>query len=52
VVNSQDAVLVRNAYLGIGTVLIPLVDLDVDGDGVVDFSDYTTVRQRIGTHLP
>jgi hypothetical protein len=52
VVNSQDSVLVRDAYLGIGNVLIPLVFLDVDGDGVVDINDYNTVRQRIGTRLP
>jgi hypothetical protein len=52
VVNSLDAVIVRNAYLGFGTVTIPGIFLDVNGDGTVDFNDYATVHNRQGTHLP
>jgi hypothetical protein len=52
VVNSQDIVIVRDMYRGIGTVSIPLVFGDFDGDGTVDLTDYNLVRRRNGTHLP
>ena len=29
-----------------------LIWADVDGNGVVDFTDYMNVRKRIGTRLP
>jgi hypothetical protein len=45
-------VIVRNTYLGLGAVTIPLVFLDVNGDGVVDATDYGLVHNRAGTHLP
>jgi hypothetical protein len=52
VVNSQDAVIVRNAYQGLGAVTIPLIILDVNGDGVVDATDYGLVHNRAASHLP
>jgi hypothetical protein len=48
VVTSNDLVLVRNQILA-GTYSI--WD-DIDGNGVVDITDYTIVRKRIGTRLP
>jgi hypothetical protein len=53
VVNSQDAIIVRNAvYPGLGPVTVPLTFLDIDGDGALDFLDLNIVRQRNGTRLP
>jgi len=50
VVNSQDVVLMRNMLLGFaGPVTI---SGDIDGNGVVDISDYNVVRQGVGTKLP
>ena len=49
VVNAQDAVLVRNEYLGLA---MPNVFGDINGDGTVDLNDYNTVRRLIGTSLP
>src|SRR5262249_30733510 len=40
VVNSQDAVIVRNQVYGLGTVTIPLGFLDIDGDGNVFGIDF------------
>jgi hypothetical protein len=51
VVNSQDAVLERNAFLGFGTVIAAMI-ADINGDGAVDVNDYNLVRQRVGTALP
>jgi hypothetical protein len=48
-VNAQDAVLVRNEYLGLA---MPNIFGDIDGDGTVDLNDYNTVRRLIGTALP
>ena len=49
VVNSQDAVLVRNIIVGIA----PATTFsDIDGNGVVDMSDYNLVHNRAATHLP
>jgi hypothetical protein len=48
-VNAQDAVLVRNEYLGLA---MPNVFGDINGDGTVDLNDYNTVRRLIGTALP
>jgi hypothetical protein len=51
IVNSQDAVLIRNqiiSYLG----AMPTLFGDINGDGVVDLTDYTVTRNRLGTHLP
>jgi hypothetical protein len=53
VVNSQDLVLVRNAFLNIGPVSpIPSVFFDLNGDGVVDVLDYNIVRKFMGKKLP
>jgi trimeric autotransporter adhesin len=52
VVTMQDAVAVRNEYLGFAPVTIPLLFLDVNGDGGVDVNDYNTVRRFIGAQLP
>jgi len=53
VVNSQDQVLVRNAYLHIGPpTTIPLAFLDLNGDGVIDLTDYNLARKYNGTRLP
>ena len=49
VVNAQDAVLVRNEYLGLA---MPNIFGDINGDGTVDLNDYNTVRRLIGTALP
>jgi hypothetical protein len=49
VVNAQDAVLVRNEYLGLA---MPLIFGDINGDGTVDLNDYNAVRKLIGTMLP
>ncbi len=51
-VNSQDAVIVRNEYLAFAPVTIPMMFLDVNGDGVVDATDYGLVHNRAATHLP
>ncbi|MFO0960935.1 MAG: choice-of-anchor Q domain-containing protein, partial [Isosphaeraceae bacterium] len=52
VVNSQDMVYVRNAYLHIGPPIpIDLVYLDINGDGVIDLVDYNLVRQNVGKRL-
>ena len=52
VVNSQDPIIVRNQYLGLGTVSVPPAFLDINGDGVIDVNDYNLVRQRSGLRLP
>jgi hypothetical protein len=52
VVTLQDALIVRNEYLGLAPVTIPVIFLDVDGDGVVDVNDYNDIRRLIGTELP
>ncbi|HKI17600.1 MAG TPA: dockerin type I repeat-containing protein, partial [Isosphaeraceae bacterium] len=49
VVNSQDAVLVRNMFLGITP---PTLFGDINGDGVVNLSDFIAVRKFIGSKLP
>ena len=52
-VTMQDALVVHcNQYLGFAPVPIPVVFLDVNGDGVVDARDYNTARSLIGTKLP
>ncbi len=51
-VTLQDAVFVRNEYLGFAPVTIPVTFLDVNGDGVVDVKDYNVVHSLIGTKLP
>ncbi len=52
IVNAQDQVLVRNAYLGIGTPsTIPRVFFDLNGDGVVNVTDYNLARSYNGTRL-
>ncbi len=53
VVNSQDQVLVRNACLHIGPpTTIPLAFFDLNGDGVIDLTDYNLARKYTGTRLP
>ncbi len=51
VVNMQDAILVRNEYLGFSAAS-PTIFGDIDGNGVVDVNDYNAIRRRLGTHLP
>ncbi len=51
VVNAQDAVLARNAFMALGTAP-PMLFADINGDGIVDVNDYNLVRQLIGTMLP
>jgi hypothetical protein len=48
VVNAQDTVLERNAYLA----NIPIVMDDILGDGSVDLNDYNAVRRLVNTKLP
>ena len=50
-VTIQDAVLIRNMFLGIGGAT-PTLFGDINGDGIVDVTDYNLVRQKIGSHLP
>lgn len=53
VVNSQDQVLVRNACLHIAPpTTIPLAFFDLNGDGVIDLTDYNLARKYTGTRLP
>jgi hypothetical protein len=52
VVTMQDAVIIRNDYLGFAPVTIPAIFLDINGDGVVNVTDYNLVRRLIGTQLP
>ena len=52
VVAMQDALIVRNQYLGFAPVTIPTLFLDVNGDGVIDVNDYNTARRLIGSKLP
>jgi Dockerin type I domain len=51
VVTMQDAILVRNEYLGIAGAVPTLIG-DVNGDGKVDVNDYNAVRKNIGLTLP
>ena len=52
VVNSQDLVIVRNAFTGLGPPsTIPMAFLDLNGDGVVDVIDYNIVRKFVGKKL-
>jgi Bacterial Ig domain/Dockerin type I domain len=51
VVNSQDAVIIRNKYLGLGPVIIMDVFLDINGDGVIDVNDFNLARKFNGTRL-
>jgi hypothetical protein len=50
VVSSQDAVLVRNMFLGFGGGVVTIFG-DLDGSVVVDVNDYNAVRRRVGTKL-
>jgi hypothetical protein len=52
IVTLQDALMIRNAYLNIGTASVPIMFLDVDGDGVADVNGYNQVRRFIGSQLP
>jgi hypothetical protein len=51
VVNAQDVVLARNAYLKTGDPLM-IGWTDLDGDGVVSLTDVTLVRKKLGSRLP
>ena len=44
--------LYTNEYLNLGPVTIDPLFLDVNGDGVVDATDYGLVHNRAATHLP
>ncbi|MFO0909473.1 MAG: Ig-like domain-containing protein [Isosphaeraceae bacterium] len=50
-VNSTDASIALAASRGI-SVVIPLIFLDVDGDGFVTVTDYNLIRARSGRSLP
>ena len=52
IVNTLDVASVRNYLAGIGTNLIALVYLDVNGDGSVTSADQTLVTARNGRRLP
>ncbi len=52
IVTLQDALAVRNDYLGFAPVTIPVAFLELNGDGVVDVNDYNVVRRFIGAQLP
>ena len=52
VVTMQDALVIRNEYLGFGVVNVPVIFLDVNGDGVIDANDYNVARRLIGSKLP
>jgi hypothetical protein len=52
VVSMQDALVVRNEYLGFAPVTIPVIFLDINGDVFVDVNDCNTVRRFIGAQLP
>jgi hypothetical protein len=45
-------VIVRNQVYGLGPVGIPLTFLDINGDGLIDFTDFDLVRRRNGQKLP
>ena len=51
IVTMQDAILIRNEYLGIAGA-VPTIYGDINGDGTVNIEDYNLVRGRIGTVLP
>jgi hypothetical protein len=50
VVSMQDAIMIRNGYLGIAGA-VPTIFGDIDGSGSVDVNDYNTVRRLLGTKL-
>ena len=52
IVTMQDALQIRNAYLGFGPVTVAVVFLDINGDGVVDVNDSNETRSLLGTQLP
>jgi hypothetical protein len=52
VVNAQDAVIVRNRYLGFAAVTVQDIFLDINGDGVIDVNDYNLARKFSGKKLP
>jgi hypothetical protein len=51
-VTLQDDVIERNGYLNFAPVTIPLIFLDVLGDGTPDLNNYNLIRRLIGTRLP
>ena len=51
VVTMQDAILIRNEYIGIAGA-IPTISGDINGDGIVDLNDYNATRKLLGSHLP
>jgi Dockerin type I domain len=51
VVNSQDLVVIGNHWLGLNGTK-PTIFGDINGDGVVNGSDYNDVRMELGTALP
>jgi hypothetical protein len=51
VVNSQDAIGIRNEWLGVDGAT-PTIFGDINGDGTVNVADYNAVRLLIGTSLP
>jgi hypothetical protein len=51
IVNAQDMVLIRNAIQETGD---PLMNgwADMDGNGLLNVSDYSAARKKLGSHLP
>jgi hypothetical protein len=50
VINSQDLVLERNEIIGYAGA-VPTVAGDLNGDGVVDISDFIALRARLGKRI-
>ena len=51
-VNSQDAVLVRNEFLALRAGAYQRSSLDINGDGIVDINDTNLLGRFIGKKLP
>jgi Dockerin type I domain len=51
IVTMQDAIMIRNEYLGIAGA-VPTIYGDINGDGTVNVEDYNLARSFIGTVLP
>jgi hypothetical protein len=51
IVNAQDIVLIRNVIQKTGDPLM-IGRADIDGNGVVNVTDYLAARKKLGSHLP
>ena len=52
VVNSLDTVDLRNKILGVGPMTVPLVFMDINGDGTANATDLSLITARNGKKLP